>query len=361
MGWIGIADHMGGRFAPAGLATRDDADARPMTGTAPQGTMLIETYLSPEARPQTLLAFTRAHPAGGLISVQVLPSGGIVLIDELGGDVRHTALTHDLDGRSELVRVSYAWDCAGGAGRLALEHLASGRIRTAAVAAPHPVALEDLRMVTRYPAHRVMDADVRFIAVSDRIEPIGPMPALTGDVPIATPRGEVPAGQLRRGDTVLTAGGDVVPILRTVRQTVPARGTLCPVRLRAPYFGLTRDILVAPHQRLLIGGSEVEYMFGTEAALVSARHLVNGASARIASGPDLVTYHDLLLPDHQAVFAAGCPVESLFIGRLRRNKQALAASVLGPEGAARLPEHARPVWPVLLPFEARTLAMLRAA
>ena len=361
MGWIGIADHEGGRFNPAGLAGGDGTAPAPLTDTAPQGTLMIETYLSPEGQPQTLLGFTRAGPLGGVLSVQVLPSGGIVLIDELGGDVRHTALTHDLDGRSEQVRVSYAWDSAAGTGRLALEHLSSGRIRTALVPPPHPIAMEDLRMLTRYPASRVMDRDVGFIAVSDRIEPIGPMPALTANVPIATPHGDVPAGQLRRGDTVLTSDGDIVPILRTLRQTVPARGTLRPVRLRAPYFGLTRDIAVAPHQRLVIGGSEVEYMFGTEAALVPARHLVNGASAHHGVGPDIVTYHGLLLPDNQAVLASGCPVESLYIGRLRRDKQALAASVLGPEGAARLPEHARPIWPVLKPFEARTLAIQRAA
>lgn len=187
------------------------------------------------------------------------------------------------------------------------------------------------------------------------------MPALTAEVPIATPHGEVPAGQLRRGDTVLTSDGEVVPILRAIRQTVLARGTLCPVRLRAPYFGLTRDIAVAPHQRLVIGGSDVEYMFGTEAALMPARHLVNCASAHYVSGLDLVTYHGLLLPDHQAVLAAGCPVESLFIGHLRRDQLALAASALGPGDAARLPEHARPLWPVLRPFEARTLALHRAA
>lgn len=361
MGWIGIADHKGGRFDTAGLAGRASDSPSAPTGTARQGTLLIETHLSPEGGPQTLLTFRRCGPQSGLLSIQVLPSGGIVLIDEVGGDVRHATLTHDLDGRSELARISYAWDTAAGTGRLALEHLASGRILTAQAPPPHPIAMEDLQLLMRYPACRKMGRDVSFIAVSNQIEPVGPMPALTEKVPVATPRGEVPAGQLRRGDTVLTASGEVVPILRVLRQTVPARGTLRPVRLRAPYFGLTRDILIAPHQRLVIGGSEVEYMFGTEAVLVPARHLVNGASAHHGVGPDVVTYCDLLLPDHQAVLAAGCPVESMYIGRLRRDRQALAASVFGPEDAARLPEHARPIWPVLKPFEARTLAIHRAA
>ncbi len=360
MGWIGIANHTGGRFDSAGLGWQRQDPAEALAGLAHAGTILIDTYLSPDARPQTLLSFRRAGPDGGMLSLQVMPTGGIVLIDEMGGDVRHAALNHELDGRSDQVRVRYAWK-GGEHGMLSLKHLSSGLIWRAPVASGHPVALEDLRMLTRFPAHRVMDPDVSFIAVSDEVEPIGAMPGLTATVPIATPRGEVPVSRLRRGDTVLTAAGEIVPILRMVTQSVPAYGSLRPVRLRAPFFGLRRDIVIAPHQRLVIGGSEVEYMFGTEAALVPARHLVNGSSAYHASGPDLVTYYHLLLPDHQAIVAAGCPVESLYIGRLRRDRAALAASPLGSVDTARVPEHARPIWPVLKPFEARTLAMHRAA
>ncbi|MEI4262902.1 Hint domain-containing protein [Roseovarius sp. D0-M9] len=360
MGWIGIANHSGGRFNPAGLDKALHEPPQSLDGYARAGTILIDTYLSPDARPQTLLSFDRAVPEGGLLSLKVVPTGGIILIDALGGDVRHAVLNHDLDGRSDQVRVRYLWR-DDGPGMLTLKHLASGVVRRAMVPPGHPVALEDLRMLTRFPAHRVMDPDVGFVAVSDEVEPIGAMPGLTATVRIATPRGEVPIARLRRGDTVLTARGEVLPILRVVTQSVPAHGSLRPVRLRAPFFGLTRDIVIAPHQRLVIGGSQVEYMFGTEAALVPARHLVNGSSAYHAQGPDLVTYYHVLLPDHQAIVASGCPVESLYIGRLRRDRAALAASPLGTVDAARLPEHARPIWPVLKPFEARTLAMHRAA
>jgi hypothetical protein len=362
MGWIGIGDHEGGQFDARGLSSASKSAPQVASGgVATRGTLLIETHVSPEGRPQTLLAFERAHPWRGHVSLQVLPSGGIVLVDTLGDDLRHAAVMHDLDGRSDQLRVSYSWDTSAGWGRLALEHLSQGRIHSVAVPDPHPMLMEDLRMITRYPERRDLDADVSFMALSDRVEPLGPMPGMTSHVPIATPRGEVPAGRLRRGDTVLTSAGEVVPILHAVRQTLPARGSFRPVALRAPFFGLKRDILVAPHQRLVIGGSQVEYMFGTEAALVPARHLVNGSSAYYAKGPDLVTYHHLLLPGHQAILAAGCPVESLYIGRLRRNPAALAASVLAGLDGSRLPEHPRPIWPVLKPFEAVTLAMMRAA
>ncbi|MCZ4352942.1 Hint domain-containing protein [Roseovarius aestuarii] len=362
MGWIGLGDHDGGRFDARGLSCAEPNTPQVATGdVAARGTLLIETYISPEGRPQTLLEFERTHPWSGQVSIQVVPSGGIVLVEALGDDVRHAAVMHDLDGRSDQLRVSYSWDAPGRWGRLALEHLSQGRIYNRVMPPPHPIQMDDLRMITRYPTRRTMDADVAFMAVSDQVEPLGPMPGLTSHVPVATPHGDVPVGRLKRGDTVLTSAGEIVPILHTVRQTLPARGSLRPVRLRAPYFGLKRDILVAPHQRLVIGGSQVEYMFGTEAALVPSRHLVNGTSAFYADGPDLVTYHHLLLPGHQVLLAAGCPVESLYIGRLRRDPTALRASVLAGFDRARLPEHPRPIWPVLKPFEAVTLAMVRAA
>lgn len=337
-------------------------DAGPGTGDLlTRGTLLIETYLSPAGCPQTLLQFDCGQPWGGGLSFQALPNGGIVLVETLGGDTRHAALTHDLDGRNELVRIGYRWDAPARSGSLTLEHLATGLIRSVAVPPPHPIPLADLRIATRFAAQRRMDADVGHFAVSDRIEPIGPTPGLTASVPVATPRGPVPAGRLRRGDTILSADGQIVPVLHVVKQSFPARGSLRPIRLRAPFFGLKCDIHVAPHQRLLIGGSQVEYMFGTEAALVPVRHLVNGASAHYDPGATMVTYYHLLLPAHQAIVAAGCPMESLYIGRLRRKPEALAQSVLAGLDRARLPEHARPIWPVLKPFEAATLALSRVA
>ena len=364
MAWIGISDHDGGQFDRTGLhrseknAHRDDDAAGDL---AQRGTLLVETHLSPEGRPQSLLKYGRANPAAGGLSLQVMPSGGIVLVDTLGGVLHHAALSHDLDGRSEQVRVNYSWDAPLGWGRLTLEHLSAGRLRSRTTAAPHPIPFDDLHMISRYPTCREIDADVSFLAVSDKVEPIGPMPGLTAHVPIDTPYGHVPASRLRRGDLVYTSDGDLVPVLQTVKQRVPARGRLRPVRLRAPFFGLEHDIMLAPHQRLVMSGSQVEYMFGTQAALVPAGHLVNGGAAYYADGPDTVTYHQILLPEHAAVLAAGCPVESLYIGRLRRKPTELAESVLAGMSRNSLPEHAKPIWPVLKPFEAKTLAMHRVA
>lgn len=363
MGWIGFTDGTDSRFSTDGLSSLHIGEDRPIHPDTlmPRGTLLAETRLSPDGRPQTLLAFRRSYPWACSFSLQALPGGGFILVESQGDGLRHATLPHEPDGRMDQVRLTYSWDAPQKWGRLTMERPETDVVHSVGMAPPHPMPLADLKTTLTDPRQREMDGDVSFVAVSDGIEPVGPMPGLTGNVPVSTPNGYLPAGHLRRGDLVVTESGEQVPVLHAVRRTVPARGSFRPVRLRAPYFGLRRDIVVAPHQHLVISGTQVEYMFGKEAVLVPARHLINGVSALYAKGPDLVTYHHLLLPGHEAIVAAGCPVESLYIGRLRRKPEQLEASVLAGLNRSRLPEHPKPAWPVLKPFEAITLAMSRAA
>lgn len=74
-----------------------------------------------------------------------------------------------------------------------------------------------------------------------------------------------------------------------------------------------------------------------------------------------VRYHQIILPRHESVFAAGSPVESLYIGRIRRKPDHLAASLLASFDRRLLPEHGKSSYPVLRPFEAITLLERRAA
>ena len=361
--WIGFTNGADSRFDPAGLG--QGLPDRPIhvhpDTLLPRGTLMAETRLSHDGHPQTLVAFQRNYPWPCSFSLQALPGGGFILIESQRDVVRHATLPHQPDGRMDIVRLSYSWDAPGKWGRLALERPETDSIHVTDMTPPHPMPLADFKTTITDPRQREMADDVAFVALSDQIEPLGPMPGLAGSVPVSTPDGYLPVGHLKRGDLVLTEAGNVVPVLQTIRRTVPARGSFHPVRLRAPYFGLRRDIVVAPHQRLVIRGSQVEYMFGKEAVLVPAQHLINGVSAMPAEGPDLVTYYQLLLPGHEVIVTAGCPAESLYIGRLRRKPDLLAASLLAPIDRNRLPEHPKPAWPVLKPFEAITLAMSRAA
>ena len=322
---------------------------------------MVETRLSPEGRPQTLLSFERAHPRRYRFSIQAVPGGGLVLVIADGDEVFHTALHHDSHDRADILRITYSWDRVRGWGRLAIERPEYDRIASIELTGAPALQLDDIRAVFADPRRRELDRDVLFFAVSDRIEPVGPMPSLTADVPILGHGRYELAGRLRRGDMVETLETGLSPVLQVVRRTVPAFGSFRPVRLRAPYFGLLQDVIVAPDQRLVVGGSEVEYTFGREAVLVPARHLVNGVSAIAVTGRLTATYVQVILQRHDSIIAAGCPVESLYVGRLRRKRDQLAASLLAPFQRALLPEHARSAYLMVKPFEAITLMQSRAA
>lgn len=367
MAWIGIAgpnehlfstlgleaDTPPGRHAPPDLSCADSLLAR--------GTILVEATLSPDRRPQTLIGFNRDHPWCSSLSLNTLPGGGVALVLTQGTDVIHATLPDRLPARGETVRITYAWDAPARHGRLSVEHPSSGRIFLTDVEAPKPIPLSDLRLLVHDPAWTEPGGEITLLAISTTPEPIGPQPTLRPDVPIATPGGYRPAGSLRTGDLVRTMTGQSVPVLDVLHRTVPASGSFAPVRLRAPYFGLRRDIVVAPDQHLVIGGSDVEYTFGRERVLVPARHLVNGTSALNERSGPTTRYVQVLLPGHEVLIAAGAPAESLFIGRLRRKRALLAASVLHRYPRAYLPEHAQSAYRVLKPYEAMTLAAQRAA
>ena len=359
MSWIGLVDHQDGRFAPSGLG--GDRAGVPLSKLIEHGTLMFETRVPGQVRPHDLLGVSHHCPWPRELMFRAIPGGGIAMVHRHNDDIMHSALQWVGDGRAHSLRVTYSWDAPSGWGRLALEQPEGGHVLSNVVHAPHPQITRDVRDLMLGGAERTLSKEVLFAAVSSDIAPIGPMPTLHPATPIATPGGYCDVGNLQRGDTVLTDTGAIVPVLNTVRTRVPARGSFAPVRLRAPYFGLTRDILVAPEQRLVLRGSEVEYNFGHEAVLVPARHVVNGHAATWAAKPAVTEYVQVVLPGHEVLLAAGCAVESLYIGRIRRDEARLSASVLSKVPSRLLPEHAKPFHQVLRPFEAITLLDQRAA
>ncbi len=365
MTWVGLRDQQSGVFASTGLGHAPDA--RPLVATGrdalmPRGSIVVETRISPGRRPQPLIRFDRQHGGWPMhLSLQAIPGGGITLVLNQAGAISHASLNKPQTGRLDTLRISYCWDAPARIGWLTVERTDSHRFLIAPIASPRPLRVSDARALIRGAGECYVSPDVVYVAISTEVEPVGPMPSLAPDTPVATPHAYVPAGSLRRGDTVLTAAGEAVPILHSFTRTVPARGHFRPVRMRAPYFGLQQDIVVAPFQRLVISGSVVDYMFGTEAVLVNACHLIGGTSAVPADCGPVVTYTQLLLPGHEALMAAGSAIESLYVGRLRRDRQALGASILSGLDRAHLPEHGESVYPVLRAFDALVLAEQRAA
>ncbi|WP_136439913.1 Hint domain-containing protein [Pacificoceanicola onchidii] len=326
-----------------------------------QGSIVIEMRLSPEGRPQTLFQFERDQPDKSAISIRALPGGSLVLVLTQDDAVFHTVLQPPWEARADVLRVTFSWDVALGTGRLAVERPEGDQVTEQVTAAVPRLFVEDVYTIVRRPELREVDRDVLFCAVSSAVEPIGPMPALTDQVQVETPDGPTRISRLECGDTIHTRESGAVPVLARVSRRVPALGSFRPIRLRAPYFGLKRDLIVAPQQRLVIGGSDVEYIFGREAVLIPAQSLVNGFAASYETGHAFVRYHQLLLPRHEPLLTAGVEVESLYVGRLRRRAEHVQRSLLAECPRGLFPEHARAGLKVLCSFEATTLAEARAA
>ncbi|WP_238368122.1 Hint domain-containing protein [Mesobacterium pallidum] len=361
MTWLALATHEMARFHPAGIGCDKPAGSIGASELLPRGSMMIETRISADARPQSLLEFKRMHPWKGRVSVQAIPGGAIALILVQGTDVFHTVLSHGTDRRADVLRITYSWDAPRRWGRLAIERPESEGVVMVETPPPPPLMLEDIRVMAERPRLRRMDRDMIYFAVSDRVEPLGPMPGLTMAAPVAVPGGTRPARDLRPGDLVETRERGAIPVAEVISRVVPAQGSFEPIRLRAPYFGLTRDVVVAPQQRLVIGGSEVEYLFGKESVLVPAQHLVHGSAAVAERGHALVRYTQVLLAGHETLDVMGAPMESFYLGRIRRHPLTHAASLVAHIPRSRLPEHAHSGHRVLAPFEAITLAEARAA
>lgn len=350
MTWIGLADQRAHSLA-----------VQPSRTPLPQGTLILETNVAPHTKPQTILGLEMRGADICDLSIQAMPGGGIHFLLRSESEIIHAALLHDAEDQASLLRISYSWDMQLSKGRLVIERPGTNKLYLREIERPLPLSPLAIEALVAPSGRRHICDDLVFLAISDVVEPIGPMPALCPQTPIQTPTGMKPAGAFKRGDLVTTLNGDAIPVLQVLRKTLPARGSFQPVRLRAPYFGLTQDIVVTPEARLVVGGSQVEYLFGADNVLVPVKHLTSAASTSIEADHNLVTYVQLLLPDHEPIMAGGTAIESLSIGRMRRKRSLLGATLLGEFDPHTLPEHSKTVFPVLKSYEAVTLAKLRAA
>jgi Ca2+-binding RTX toxin-like protein len=166
------------------------------------------------------------------------------------------------------------------------------------------------------------------------------VPCFANGTMIDTPGGAVPIETLRPGDLVLTASGEVVPVLwhgrtRVTEAMMQADPALRPVRIK-PNAESGRGALIVSQQHCMVLELEGEKRF------VRARHLAEETRrAHIARGKREVSYHHVLLPRHAVIGAAGWQSESLYPGHetiktmAPRAKEALAAILGGVDDVAR--------------------------
>lgn len=124
--------------------------------------------------------------------------------------------------------------------------------------------------------------------------------------PIATPGGAVAVNRLLVGDLVVTDDGELVPLRAIRRHLLPGEGMFEPVHLRAPFFGTGSDLLVSGAQKIAMTGVDVEYLFGEDNVLATARDLADGTRARLAPRPGLLPWVELDTGQNALVLSGAC-------------------------------------------------------
>ncbi len=151
-------------------------------------------------------------------------------------------------------------------------------------------------------------------AVATGVVAASDLPGIESGARIATTGGLQPVEDLRPGDALLDHRGEV----HTLRW-IEARPRLClgrtaPLCLRAPYFGLSHNVVVTPQTRLLQSGPIVDYLCGTEAVLATAADLATGRAVLRDRSKAMRLFHHLMLDDPACIMVENSPIETAHLG-----------------------------------------------
>ncbi|HMO06172.1 MAG TPA: choice-of-anchor L domain-containing protein [Paracoccaceae bacterium] len=169
--------------------------------------------------------------------------------------------------------------------------------------------------------------DVGFVTLNQ-------IPCFVAGTRIRTPQGDRPVEALTPGDLVDTLDHGPQPLRWIGRRSVPARGPMAPVAIRANTFGPHGRLVVSPQHRILVRDAMAELLFGEGDVLVAAKDLIDGRAVRQMEGGE-VTYVHLLFDRHEVVFSEGLATESFLPGP--QSTQQFEAETLA-EIAAIFPE-----------------------
>lgn len=358
MSWVGLRDKVDGVYATAGLghASRAPVD---LNGILPSGTLMLHFATSPKRKAQEVLHFHASSPWESGLSVVLGVDGTLCLTQWQGDQKRCFELKTGLVSRAQGVTLTYVWDAPARKAVMSVEIADTATHIWAEMADPLPLPLRDaVRMMADHGHCRTSDG-LHFAAVADTVMPIGPLPTMVPNTKIETPRGLTSVASLKVGQRVFAADGRKAQIRAIVSAVLPARARFAPLQMRAPYHGLRHDIALAPEQRLRQNGSEVEYLFGTEAISVHAEHLHDGMTALPIKCGLTQTYYQILLDRQISLNVGGLAFESFDAALLVADPALRAHSVLTGLPQELMPKQVNEGAPVLLGFEALTLNALR--
>lgn len=361
MSWIATTDLHSPLFNIRGIGVSADAPgARPPMQPdeiLPQGSMMLELRFNIESNSeQTLIAYRRRRDWLRQVTLTLNSSGVLSLHIRQGRNRSQADLHFPAPTRDSRMRITYSWNAPVRAGLLTVELLDEGRMFQTGVFAPVPLPPEDVRVMIRNGRHTELAPVLTYLAFSDAVEPVGFGSGLVTGTRLETPDGPRRIESLRLGDMVTTATSGAQPIRWIGKRDVPTLGAFRPVKLRAPYFGLTDDIALAPEHRVRLDLAEVEYLFGANEILMPALHLVDGKRARRLGRPRIVTYYQILLDVHDCLLHEGVWSESLYVGTIARQPDVARTTILAEMPPTAIPEHRSFASHRLNEYEARSLA-----
>lgn len=360
MSWIAITDGARAMFNIRGMdVSPDDPGAR---GPAqpdeilPKGTLVVEwRSFGAQGTIRNILNFRRNQQWLRALRIRIDESDMLTLLIKQGQMRSVGRIACQKHSRDGMVRLTYTWDAPHRVAFLTLEHDKDRSITTRRINDPVPLPVNDIRTIVRNGGATELARELRLVAVSDRVEPVGFAAGIAEGTPVETPDGPVPVERLRLGDLVTTAASGSQPVRWISKRTVPTVGGFRPIRLRAPFFGLKTDVVVLPEQRVRLEHIEKEYMLGQDEVLLPAGHLADGTHARREGRRRLLTCYQVLLDVHDCLLHDGIWTESLFVDTAFRNREFLRISPLSGLSLSALPQHRDFSQANLTDFEARSL------
>lgn len=358
MTWIGLRDSAGAHWHPRGLGAVEDA---PDPGLMPRGAIFAEFTVVTGPVRRSMLRQAARDPWESLFNLCLDPDGSIVILQGWQGDSRTWRLPVPRLSEGETVIVSLQWDGPARTGMVSAWLPDRPQLVIAAAAPPLPLHGMDARRMVTDPRACPMAPEVAFLAVSDRPVPVGPLDGVNDAAPVRVPGGWLAASALAAGDAVTLASGGLARIIWAGAVQVPARGRFRPFHLRAPYHGLSHDILASADLRITLRGTDIEYLFGTEAVAVAARQLTDQKRV-IEPLPALtVRYRQFLIDRPGALVIGGAEVEPFDLSALNHDPRLVAVAGPGRIALPAVPPAPAGDCPHLRDYEALTLRRMRAA
>lgn len=291
---LGLASTSGETLLEAGLFVAE------MTLPLPAATVLIN-FNAVEGWPRTFALF---HDL----------SLGLVLLHRQGRSVVRHVLPGPLPEGPGQARFSFRFDAPMRKWSMVLESLGiedEGRpVRVEAQGVgPLPIQVADMATLAHGTSPECGKHDaVLWFGLTRTARLPRQAPWIGMGTPVETLRGTVAAGQLRAGDMVITAEDEAVRLIGLRRLNLPSRGSFTPVLMRAPYFGLRRDVLVSSDQPIVLTGPEVEYIFAEDGVMIPAAYLVDGRRCILDDRRAVAASVAPVLEKAAVIMADGCPL-----------------------------------------------------